>query len=402
GGRGGGVEVDGKLEVGWVVGRNIARFCAAENFIHHLGGLSEQIGEVRSIRHQTTCCDIVVIAHHRGQASAERERDDTGAVGGNERIGDDVKRVRSVRERLECWCNVFGAPDPDPRYFEPRCLSHGLNPICLEYRLRIPSVSQDAQSMKLGDSLAQEFKTLANQIRLLDRDSCHISGRVLQALNQTAANRIERNGKDDRSGVVVACFRVLTAPPYVTTTSTSCRKNSAATSLTRSELPTAQRYWVATVSPSTQPNSRRRAAQTAIHGRQTVGSAPRTPIRRGFPICCAYAPSGHATTPLQKPLMNCRRFMSFTLPGPLRQHRKYEIFGLGLLPTSQTKRKLSMSALGQKQTFHPVQTMSALPPKADISERMCDVRFAPKADIRAKRCGWPAQSGSPGCGRASA
>jgi hypothetical protein len=25
--------------------------------------------------------------------------------------------------------------------------------------------------------------------------------------------------------------------------------------------------------------------------------------------------------------------------------------------------------------------MSALPPKADISERMCDVRFVPKADI---------------------
>src|SRR5262249_45996145 len=118
------------------------------------------------------------------------------------------------------------------------------------------------------------------------------------------------------------------------------------------------------------------------HGRQTVASAPRTPIRRGFPICCAYAPSGHATTPLQKPLMNCRRFMSFTLPGPLRQHRKYEIFGLGLLPTSQTKRKLSMSALGQKQTSEHVRAMSALPPKADIADGMRNVRFVPKADIR--------------------
>jgi hypothetical protein len=33
-----------------------------------------------------------------------------------------------------------------------------------------------------------------------------------------------------------------------------------------------------------------------------------------------------------------------------------------------------MSALGQKQTFRPFATMSALPPKADIDERSPDVR----------------------------
>jgi hypothetical protein len=39
-----------------------------------------------------------------------------------------------------------------------------------------------------------------------------------------------------------------------------------------------------------------------------------------------------------------------------------------------------MSALGQKQTFASDQLMSALPPKADIGQRDCDVRFVPKAD----------------------
>src|SRR5262249_17470551 len=52
--------IDGKLELGRLLDRHVARFCAAENFVHHFGGLSEQIGVVRSIRHQTTCCDIVV------------------------------------------------------------------------------------------------------------------------------------------------------------------------------------------------------------------------------------------------------------------------------------------------------------------------------------------------------
>ena len=41
-----------------------------------------------------------------------------------------------------------------------------------------------------------------------------------------------------------------------------------------------------------------------------------------------------------------------------------------------------MSALGHKRTSHLVDVMSALPPKADITERdRQDVRFVPKADI---------------------
>jgi hypothetical protein len=39
-----------------------------------------------------------------------------------------------------------------------------------------------------------------------------------------------------------------------------------------------------------------------------------------------------------------------------------------------------MSALGQKQTSHPVTSMSALPPKADIGGQELDVRFVPEAD----------------------
>src|SRR6516164_3879295 len=40
-----------------------------------------------------------------------------------------------------------------------------------------------------------------------------------------------------------------------------------------------------------------------------------------------------------------------------------------------------MSALGHKRTLRCVRVKSALPPKADIDERECSVRFVPKADI---------------------
>jgi hypothetical protein len=41
-----------------------------------------------------------------------------------------------------------------------------------------------------------------------------------------------------------------------------------------------------------------------------------------------------------------------------------------------------MTALGQKQTSTPVKSMSALPPKADISRRHLRVRLAPKAEVQ--------------------
>jgi hypothetical protein len=44
-----------------------------------------------------------------------------------------------------------------------------------------------------------------------------------------------------------------------------------------------------------------------------------------------------------------------------------------------------MSALGQNQTFSGGRRMSTLPPKADINQGGCDVRFVPNADIL--RCG---------------
>src|SRR6516164_2769983 len=40
-----------------------------------------------------------------------------------------------------------------------------------------------------------------------------------------------------------------------------------------------------------------------------------------------------------------------------------------------------MSALGQKRTSERFQSMSALPPKADIGTQSWNVRFVPKADI---------------------
>jgi hypothetical protein len=46
-------------------------------------------------------------------------------------------------------------------------------------------------------------------------------------------------------------------------------------------------------------------------------------------------------------------------------------------------RDVELSAnMGHQRTFHDVRVASALPPKADIRQRCCDVSFGPEADIR--------------------
>ena len=56
-----------------------------------------------------------------------------------------------------------------------------------------------------------------------------------------------------------------------------------------------------------------------------------------------------------------------------------------LHPVDETVRRTKISdpmpALGQKQTSAHVRAMSALPPKADIDQDGCNVRFVPEADI---------------------
>jgi len=58
------------------------------------------------------------------------------------------------------------------------------------------------------------------------------------------------------------------------------------------------------------------------------------------------------------------------------------------------KMECPMSALGQKRTLNRLHLMSALPPKADITECDRHVRFVPKADIHAHSISWSVRASS--------
>src|SRR5262249_19714080 len=246
---------------------------------------------------------------HRRQSRGERQRVDTNPVGGYQRLGTNIKGLRSALERLEGGRDILGSPafqfEEVASYREGRCLILGL----LEHGGGIASISHDRQPAKTGHHLAQEFESLAGKIGKLRRQAVTLPpGRTRLATKPPptgSAATAKTIGMSD-----VACFAARTAPPAVTMTSTLSRTNSAAISAKRSPRPSAQRYSIAMVRPSLQPSSRSRWTKAATNRLQVAGVvAPRNPIVGSFPACCARAPSGQAATPPSSVMMNSRRFI---------------------------------------------------------------------------------------------
>ena len=108
----------------------------------------------------------------------------------------------------------------------------------------------------------------------------------------------------------VACLAAITCGvPQVTITSTLSRTNSVAISAKRSVRPSAQRYSIAKLRPSTQPSSRRRCRKAMTHWLWAAGVVgPKKPMVGSFPACCARAVSGHVAAAPPSSVMNSRRW----------------------------------------------------------------------------------------------
>jgi hypothetical protein len=97
------------------------------------------------------------------------------------------------------------------------------------------------------------------------------------------------------------------------------------------------------------------------------------------------AVSGHANCVLPKSLMNSRRSMGF----PRAEGHVGQVDNITFLDRELTSPvRLIMSALGHKRTSDHVQSMSAIPPIADINRVRWNAGFVPKADKVRRSKNW--------------
>src|SRR5262249_22039981 len=88
-------QIDGKIELGRLLDRDVGRLRPAQNLVDIVGGAPVQVREVCSIGHQASRFDVVVLAVHRRQSRAQRQGVDANPVGSYEWVGHDIKCVRA-------------------------------------------------------------------------------------------------------------------------------------------------------------------------------------------------------------------------------------------------------------------------------------------------------------------
>ena len=174
------VKIDGEVEFGRLLDRDIAGLSATQNLVDDFGGAPEHIREVWSVGHQNTGLDKLAGADDRRQARGKRKRDDARAVGVNERFLHDVNCVRLGLDRCEGGRDILRAPDFEWRDFDTELVSRGPNLIHFQYSLGIANISYDCEPAETGNNLAQEFESLTSSIGLLDRQSSDVAARPRQ------------------------------------------------------------------------------------------------------------------------------------------------------------------------------------------------------------------------------
>src|SRR5262245_11260374 len=186
-------QIDDEVELGRLLDRDVAGLRPAQNLVDQLGGAPEQVRVVWSVRHEAPGLDKFAGIEDRRQPSAERKRDGASAVGGNESINHNVKRVCSGLERLEGGSDILCSLDCEWRDFDAERASGGLNLTHLQHGLWKANIKYDCQPAETRNDLTQEFEPLAGKIGLLDRYSSDVAARPRQICDQAAANRVDRH-----------------------------------------------------------------------------------------------------------------------------------------------------------------------------------------------------------------
>src|SRR5262249_23239306 len=105
------VNVNYQFELDRLLDRNIRWFSATQNLVDMICTAPVEIGDVRSVGHQTSRIDILPLTEHRWQPPVPGKLDDVHPIGVCEWISADNKRLGTILEAQISRCDIFGAPD---------------------------------------------------------------------------------------------------------------------------------------------------------------------------------------------------------------------------------------------------------------------------------------------------
>src|SRR5262245_8904063 len=270
----GGRQIDDQIELGRLLDRDVGRLRPAQNLVDILGRAPEQVGRVCSIGHQASRLDVLPCTVHRRQSRAHSQDIDASPVGVHERVRTNIKCIRAVLERLEGGCDVLRSPDFGCSDLTSVRAVAWASPIS-NTEAGLPTLATIANRRRSGTTSRKSSRRLPTVSDIwFARPVTLLPGRA------RLATRPVPTGSDSGAPTIgmtaVACFAARVAGvATVTMTSTLIRTNSAAISETRSGRPSAQRYSIARLRPSTQARSEEHTSEAATRWLSAEGVAPR-------------------------------------------------------------------------------------------------------------------------------
>src|SRR5258706_15560549 len=127
--------------------------------------MPEQIHVVWSVGHETPGTDKIVGTEDRRQPGTKRRRDDARAVGNDELVDHDIKRVRLALDRLEGRNDILCPADFERRDFEAERASRCMGLAHLQHGLGIANIKENCQTAERGKNPTPKLYWLACKIR---------------------------------------------------------------------------------------------------------------------------------------------------------------------------------------------------------------------------------------------
>jgi hypothetical protein len=165
----GGCEIDNKLELGRLIDGQIAGFRPAQNSVDIVCRMPKPLRVARSVGHERADFDKIACTENRRQLCFQCGRENACAICNNELIDRNIKRVRSVLERLKGGCDIPGTLDHEWHNFETEHTCCGLDLAHFEDGLGIANIEHDCQAAQPRDKFSGEFQSLACEFIRLDR-----------------------------------------------------------------------------------------------------------------------------------------------------------------------------------------------------------------------------------------
>src|SRR5262249_39364383 len=106
-----GAEVDTKVELGWLLDRNVGWFRSAQNLVDEIASAAVEAREVGPIGHETARLQPFAVGVHFGQTRRQREAIDANLVCTGKRLTYHIQGLRAILERLEGRCDICHLPD---------------------------------------------------------------------------------------------------------------------------------------------------------------------------------------------------------------------------------------------------------------------------------------------------